>query len=305
MPASSPTIILDAGPLVAAVQASPWRGPYGLARVEGDGTRDDIASAEAPTIFGTTLSALPPGPLWRWDRGASLDVVLDHGALVSAGDEAVLGGRNLLALIGAGGAIELVQFKQAVLTGTRRYHLTGLLRGLALSEGVASRTLPIGSEFVVVDAAMVDLGADIGGIAATVEILCLPAGRSMDDGTAVRQSATLAGVAKRPLMPVHAQARREAGGVHIRFIRRVRRGGDSWELYEVPLGEEREEYRLEVLSGTQVKRNVTLTSPDWFYPANDELADFGAGQSWLDIKVCQISAAYGEGDVLISRIRVS
>ena len=61
------------------------------------------------------------------------------------------------------------------------------------------------------------------------------------------------------------------------WIRRTRAAaGDSWVLAEVPLGEEREEYELEVLDGGTVVRTVAgLASPAFTYTTAMATADFG------------------------------
>ena len=72
---------------------------------------------------------------------------------------------------------------------------------------------------------------------------------------------TLRGRGRRPLSPARLIGRRsETGDWRLSWIRRSRIGGDSWD--EVPLGEEREAYRLEILDGaggTVLDARVPLT----------------------------------------------
>ncbi|MFN3483051.1 MAG: glycoside hydrolase/phage tail family protein, partial [Rhabdaerophilum calidifontis] len=136
------------GLLVASVRAEPWRGPYAIARVDGGGVRP-LGSAIAPARIGETLTALPPGPLWRWDHGARLEIRLEGGALASLSEAETLAGGNALALIDSAGGIELVLAREAALIGANTYRLTGLLRGIGLSEAAAGRLLPAGAAFVV------------------------------------------------------------------------------------------------------------------------------------------------------------
>jgi hypothetical protein len=103
---------------------------------------------------------------------------------------------------------------------------------------------------------------------------------------------------------VHLRAKRQAGGVRITFIRRSRLGGDSWEIFEVPLGEEIERYLLEVLDGDVVRRSVELSSPEYSYSPADELIDFGAQQSVLRLRVRQISREVGAGAALVANTPV-
>jgi hypothetical protein len=102
--------------------------------------------------------------------------------------------------------------------------------------------------------------------------------------------------ALKPLAPVHVAARRAGDGIHISWIRRTRIDGDNWGV-EVPLGEETDAYTLEILSGGAVVRTIACASPQALYAAADELADFGAAQTSLHVRVAQISATVGAGHV--------
>lgn len=102
-----------------------------------------------------------------------------------------------------------------------------------------------------------------------------------------------------PYAPVHARARRGAQGVEIAFTRRARIDADAWEPMEVPLGEEREAYSVEILDGAgAVRRALAATSTAILYAAAAELADFGAPQTALRLRIRQISASVGPGFAL-------
>ncbi|HRJ68540.1 MAG TPA: hypothetical protein PK812_02950, partial [Beijerinckiaceae bacterium] len=80
------------------------------------------------------------------------------------------------------------------------------------------------------------------------------------------------------------------------WIRRTRRGGDNWEALDVPLGEESEAYRLDIRSmAGALLRSIAATQPSCAYAAADELADFGAPQAALNVRLVQISRAVGDG----------
>ena len=70
-----------------------------------------------------------------------------------------------------------------------------------------------------------------------------------------------------------------------RSIRRARRDGDAWEPVEVPLGEDGERYEVDILAGAAVLRTLATAVPEALYPAAQELADFGAAQSSLSLRV--------------------
>ena len=57
---------------------------------------------------------------------------------------------------------------------------------------------------------------------------------------------------------------------------------------DIPLDEPFERYRVEVLSGSAVKRQAEVTSATWTYPQANELADFGSLQTALTVRVRQM-----------------
>jgi hypothetical protein len=84
-------------------------------------------------------------------------------------------------------------------------------------------------------------------------------------------------------------------GVRISWVRRARRSGDSWDALEVPLNESVEAYRVEVLDNGATVRTIETTAPEALYTSVDELADFGAPQASLSVRVAQLSAVIGAG----------
>jgi hypothetical protein len=99
-----------------------------------------------------------------------------------------------------------------------------------------------------------------------------------------------------PLEPVHLSGRAdEQGNLHIAWIRRGRIDADSWLAAEIPLGEEREAYRIEIRSSGKLIRSAEVARPEWLYPAALRLADFGSLASAVDFSVAMISSAAGAG----------
>jgi hypothetical protein len=131
-----------------------------------------------------------------------------------------------------------------------------------------------------------------------------PADRDHADPAYVEIAATANGDALRPLSPVHVRARRDADGVHLAWIRRARRDGDAWEPVEVPLAEDSERYEVDIFAGAAVVRTLAVTAPEALYPAAQELADFGAPQAALSLRVAQMSAAVGRGFERTTIVRI-
>ena len=75
---------------------------------------------------------------------------------------------------------------------------------------------------------------------------------------------------------------------------------------DIPLGEEREEYRLEIApAGGSPVRTQTVPGPAWLYEAADIAADFGTLPAEIDVTVRQLSVAGGWGIPAKRRFAVS
>ncbi len=284
--------------------ASPWPGALAVWRAPAAGAFELFERIDAPSIVGETLTALPPGPLWRSDRRAVLDVRLRGGVLASVPAEAALSGANAIALIDEAGVVELATAAQAILIGPRSFRLSGFVRGLGGSEAAASRLLPAGSRVVILDGAALALTSDSADIGRPWRYRVGPVQFDVGDPAMREFTAVASGSALRPLAPVHLRARRSAGGVAFRWIRRSRIDADSWDVVEVPLGEADESYSLSVIRDGQVVRSQLLGAPAWLYPPELELADFGAEQSEIELAIAQISATVGTGREWRGRVAV-
>jgi hypothetical protein len=281
--------------LRAAVFGSPWPGSVAVWRSVDGGSFELVTTVAAPAIMGETLDPLPRGPASRWDRAARFRVRLYGGALTAASDLAVLGGKNAAAVRGDDGKWEVIQFAQAQLVGERTYELSRLLRGQGGSEWAIADPLTMGAAFVLLDEHLVTVARGLDALGRPVQLRFAPADRGAGDWTAVTLSATPGATALKPLAPVHLKATRSGAGVRLTWIRRTRRDGDSWEAGDVPLAEDAEAYQVDILSGSSVKRTLSSSVPDVLYAASGELADFGAPQASLSVRVMQLSATVGRG----------
>jgi hypothetical protein len=278
-----------------AIFANPWPGPVAVWASTDGLSYSQSALALAPSIVGETLDDLPAGPMARWHNG-SFRVQLFGGAIASVSDSALFAGANAAAVQRADGAWEVIQFANAELAGERTYLLSRLLRGQAGSEGSMGAPLAAGAPFVLLDDHVVTLASGLNALERTLQLRVIAAGRDHGDPAALAMTATPQVTALKPLAPVHVSAARDTSGVTISWIRRTRIEGDSW-VGEVPLGEDSEQYSVDILSGTAVVRTLNVTAPMVLYTTADELADFGAPQTNLRVRVAQLSATVGRGFV--------
>lgn len=277
-----------------AVHASPWPGAIAIWRSSGE-SFERVALATVPAVIGTTLDGLAPGPAHRWNNANAFRVRLAGGALVAQPELAVLNGANAAAIRNANGDWEVIQFAGAELVDERTYLLSRLLRGQLGTEWTMNGTIPAGAPFVLLDRALVAVArsVDFLGRAFSYRV-----GRANDDVGSPNMTGVDAAVGATALLPwAPAQLRgvRTAEGVLLRWVRRARRGGDSWEALEVPLNESAEAYRVEILDGANVVRTIETEEPFALYANADEIADFGSPQSLLSVRVAQLSAVAGPG----------
>ncbi|MBB2960564.1 hypothetical protein FHU13_000936 [Methylobacterium sp. R2-1] len=282
-----------------AVSADPWPGAVAVWRSAGEGAPFGThRTLDHPACLGRTLTALPPGPLWRFDRNASLDVSLRHAEGLSAvGEAAALAGGNLFTLIGGDGAVEILSAARAELVGGETWRLSGLLRGLAGSEAAAGRPAGAGSLIVRLDDGAVRPLIDRLDEAGRRFLYRVgPAERDPADPAFVGFAATADLTAFVPLSPVHLRGRREAEGIRFRWTRRARRDADAWEPTDVPLDEGMEAYRLDILAEDgRILRSLSADTTSALYANADEIADFGTRRTEIDAAVAQVGTLAGLG----------
>jgi hypothetical protein len=279
---------------VAAAQ-TPWPGAIAVyASPEATGfALKGIAAA--PAVIGETLGDLPEGPAGRLDHGTRLTVRIEGRTLASVTPLQLFAGQNVAAVRNADGEWEVLQFATAMLVAPGTYELSGLLRGQGGTEFAMRPAVAAGAAFVLLDAALARIDLTAAEIRLPYFWRAGPADRDIGDASYVAVEQTFQGLGLKPLSPVHVRAARAGGDLTITWIRRTRAGGDSWEAPEVSLGEDAEAYEVDILDGAVVKRTLTSATPSITYTAAEQTADFGAPQPSYDVRIYQMSAAYGRG----------
>lgn len=277
-----------------AVFANPWPGGVTVWQSKDDASFQVAASVPRPAVIGETLDPLPAGPLARWDNASSMRVRLYGGVLNSLSDARVLGGGNAAAVQNGEGRWEIFQFARAELVDERTYRLSRLLRGQSGSDPAMAATLPEGTRFVLLDGNLVPIARGLDALDRPLSLRLVGRGRSTDDASATALTALPDRTALLPLAPVHVKAVRRSDGVHVSWIRRTRIDGDGW-AGEVPLGEDGEAYRLDIVADGSVRRSIACAAAQAVYAAADEIGDFGALQPSLQLRVMQLSGTVGAG----------
>jgi hypothetical protein len=284
-----------AGYVVAA--GVPWpAGGAAFYRSPGDSGFGLAAIAGRRAVMGVTLDTIAPGPEARFDHANGFRVRLEAGALLSTTRSSLLAGANGLAIEGADGEWEVLQFETATLVAPSTYALSVLLRGQAGTERAMREAIPSGARVVLLDAALTSVALGPADIGLPLQWRYGPA--SVDLGDAAYQTTTHAfsGTGLRPLSPVHIRGLRTSGGdLMLTWVRRTRFGGDSWNASEVPLAEDFEAYEIDILDGEATVRTIAASIPAATYSALDQTADFGAPQPSVRVRIVQLGASYGRG----------
>ncbi|MCG8507086.1 MAG: phage tail protein [Sphingomonadales bacterium] len=275
----------------AAGEDENWSGAGFFISRNGGASYTQVASTSVPVALGVTESALPVGPTAFWDEGNALQIRLQHDGMTLESQPAlaVLDGANL-ALVGD----EILQFRDAVQQPDDSYLLSGLLRGRRGTEAeLASHQT--GERFVLLTRPdLVAVGVDLADVGREVLFKAVSFNQTLSEVSPV--SFTYAANNLRPFSPVHGAASRNASGdVSFSWIRRTRIGGGWIDGADVPLGEEEERYEVDILDVGVVVRTITALQQSATYAAAEQIADFGAVQAALDVKIYQISGSVGRG----------
>jgi hypothetical protein len=275
-----------AGDASVAAYAKPWVRLAVSSSPEVEGYRLRL-TLDRPATLGALVEPLVSGVSGRFDLANRLVLDVLSGALSSASRTAVLAGTNRLAVRAASGAWEILGFLQAEEIAAGRFRLTGLLRGLSGTEDAMTAAAEAGADVVLLDAAVKLLDLSMAERGAAQNWILEPMGLVTDlSGPHVFAGGLRA---ETPLSPVHLKAvRTEAGDLALSWIRRGRTDADAWSDGDIPLDEETERYRVEILDGEVLRRAVEVTEPRLIYAADVEIADFGAEQESLKVRIRQL-----------------
>lgn len=201
--------------------------------------------------MGELTAPLEGAPSGRLIEGQSVEVALYSGELQSRPMAQILNGGDTALLQAQNGEWEVFQFLDAEEIGLNRWKLTRLLRGQLGTELAASFTKEAETPFILLDGAVVPAGLQVSEIGLELNWRVGTAGKAFSDEffDTVRSSGGLRGL--RPLSPVHLKVGRLANDdLSFNWIRRGRIDADGWPdnwfFEDIPLGEEREAYRIEI-----------------------------------------------------------
>ncbi|QWK78209.1 baseplate multidomain protein megatron [Ochrobactrum sp. BTU1] len=283
-----------AGQLRIACHAKPWRGVATYASPSGDGFAERGLIGER-AVMGELTAPLPGGASGRLIDGQTLELVLYSGELESKPFTQILNGANTALVQSSDGKWEVLQFLAAEEIGQNHWRLSRLLRGQLGTEAASLNEKPTGTPFILLDGGVQSIGLQTSEIGLELNWRIGAAGKSFSDDFFDTVKATGGVQALKPLSPVHLKAERLSNNdLLFGWIRRGRVDADSWLGEEIPLGEEREAYQVEIWRSDVLVRSVQVQAASWIYPSADRLSDLGSSD--FQLRVAMVSSKIGAGD---------
>ncbi|MGK7894397.1 MAG: phage tail protein [Xenococcus sp. (in: cyanobacteria)] len=226
------------------------------------------------------------------ENSTSFEVTLNSGELesISASDASL--GFNYL-LVGN----EILQFQNQTLTGNNQYSIQDILaRGLRGTENfinshtVGERVVLLTGNNAVITKLVFE-SSDLNQL----QYLKAPSGtETLNDARA--QQFTYLGNNLKPYAPVDLKATVDnVGNITISWTRRDRHAGSRTDYENFPLSETREEWEIDILDNSVIKRTYSSFVSNLVYTVGDQLIDFGAVVSSVTVSVYQVSATVGRG----------
>lgn len=250
-------------------------------------------------VIGAAVDVLGDFSSNVFDEANTVTVTLIGGQLFNANEFAVLNGENAAVL-----GNEIIQFKTATLISGTTYVLSGLLRGRRGTEWACS-THEVGERFVLLEEETVlAQNFNIANINSSRYFKAITAWNLVDDEPD-SELFTWRANCLRPYSPVNLGGGRAGDDLTITWTRRTRVSGEWHDYSDVPLGEESEEYEVEIWNSTYTVLHRTftgLTTPEAIYTAAEQIEDFGSAQSTVYVRIFQISSVVGRGYALEGNI---
>jgi len=232
----------------------------------------------APAAMGALMTDLPAGPTGRWDYASELDIKIAKLDLASVDEAAIFDGQNRFAIeTDKGWAV--IAARGITLINENIYRLKTLLR--ETSDGIAA-----GAKVVWLGRGLAPYPIDPARIGETMTLIGIAVGRE-----SVPLEFTYHAHHLRPFPPVHGKVRLTDTHFEASWIRQTRTGGDNWAAMDVPLGEDREIYRVQIVRGEEILVGFEVDT----LTLSVNLGDIPAVQAGDALKIAQGSDIYGFG----------
>lgn len=286
----------DPGWYIAAYGTGDWQGAEIHESLDGTSYAKLGAITNQATAGVTTTALGNWSQPWLIDHGSSVTVSVNK-PLASYSLDAMLAGTMPPYLIGD----EIVYARTATLVSTGVYTLTDFVRALQGTEAFTGEHA-VGERFVVLQTAGMRRGVrEAGELNVEYQFKGVTIGQLVSAVTA--QAFTDTGVGLKPYAPADLVGTRvPSGGYSLSCNRRTRLSSTFLGTSEIPLGEAVEAYEWDIMSGATVLRTIATSEPTCFYSPEQQVADFGALQGSVSVRVYKMSAIVGRGYPLIGTV---
>ncbi|MGU3574767.1 glycoside hydrolase TIM-barrel-like domain-containing protein [Brucellaceae bacterium C25G] len=281
--------------LRVACHAKPWRGIAAYVSPQTDGFTERTLVTSRAVIGELAQPFAPYKASGRIVYNHYLDVLLYAGELHSCSLRQLYNGTNTAFVKAPDGSWEVLQFLHAEEVATGHWRLSGFLRGQLGTETQSLLEKQEAASFILLDGAVVPVGLEAQEVGLELNWRLGTAGRPFSSDFFDTMTVTGGLRALRPLSPVHLKAKKRDEGTYFTWIRRGRIDADSWLGDDIPLGEERERYQLELWQGTEKILSEEVSEGGWYLSDTRRQQLVGSSQVVLQLRVAMISAQVGAG----------
>lgn len=267
-----------------------WPGADVYESTNGGATYEYVGGTTKEATIGIVAAATPAADYHVVDNTTAISVTLKTGSLASVGDADFWAGKNSC-MVGQ----ELIYFKNATLTGTKTYTLSGLLRGRQGSEQfISSHTT--NELFVLVDDSLVKMSFQDSERNQTRKYKIVTKYSDVSKATAEDVKCVsnnlLMWTVSNPSITKTGSDFIASWGERPRFNNGIFDGAtvghdSDWGGYGIAV------YTDNTYS--TIKKTYTTTSSTWTYSSAMQSSDFGAAQAHVYLKIVQLSQKWGPG----------
>ncbi len=271
-----------------------WGGAVLYKSTDSGATYAQLKTMTTASVMGaatTVLGDFDGGNVF--DYVNTVDVFLLDGELSSSTELAVLNGANVMVI-----GDEIVQFITATLIATKKYTLSGLLRGRRGTEWAMSNHA-VADRIALADiATWRRIDAPTSEIGLSRQYKPVSFGMTLQQTPLINFTNTAAGLECYSVADLTASVD-GSNNATLDWKRRTRIGGEWRDYVDVPLSEETESYEIEIWDSAYntLKRTITASTNTCSYTAAQQVTDFGIIRPIIYVRAYQLSAVVGRGYV--------
>ncbi|MEE9367053.1 MAG: hypothetical protein V3W44_10225 [Dehalococcoidales bacterium] len=253
-----------------------------------------VSQVYTDTIRQNVQTAQPGLKSWMvFDRDGFFDVTVISGTPTTAASELIVrNGANLIAM-----GKEILHFQNAEDLGDNVFRLSNLLRGRLGTEQQMNSHASNELVFFLTTSTTRRIQEEFADLNNVRFWKIVGIGQLVESRAAI--SAVNTGESLKPWAPVRIAGTRDGSlNLTITWVRRSRIGHQRLLVAAPPIGEDTEEYQVEIIqaNGTVV-RTFSPDEETQLYTAAQQITDFGSEQALILVRVGQVSVAYGVGYV--------